>query len=160
MARAPVPWGVFRKPLYVQARYLHMKYLFFSWLAVFVGSWIVYVEYSSYTELCRGQECKKYICDKYRKGVIDGSACSSLCEKDTLYLGKCFTAKANSQVYSGSWADLDAVIKCQLDDAPRYDLGNEPRREAASFDAPAKGTSVEQFREMIYNHLKVWESLY
>ncbi|KAJ0032093.1 hypothetical protein NQD34_002174 [Periophthalmus magnuspinnatus] len=154
MARAPVPWGVFRKPLYVQARYLHMKYLFFSWLAVFVGSWIVYVEYSSYTELCRGHDCKKYICDKYRKGVIDGSACSSLCEKDTLYLGKCFTAKANSQVYSGSWGDLDAVIKCQLDDAPRYDLGNEPRREATSFDAPAKGTSVEQFREMIYNHLK------
>lgn len=37
-------------------------------------------------------------CDKYRKGVIDGTACSSLCEKDTLYLGKCFTAKPNSQV--------------------------------------------------------------
>lgn len=38
-----------------------MKYLFFSWLAVFVGSWIVYVEYSSYTELCRGHECKNSI---------------------------------------------------------------------------------------------------
>lgn len=37
-------------------------------------------------------------CDKYRKGVIGGSACSSLCEKDTLYLGKCFTAKPDSQV--------------------------------------------------------------
>lgn len=112
-----------------QARfsYLHMKYLFFSWLAVFVGSWIVYVEYSSYTELCRGHDCKNSIvshvpahvlhpwlsvshcsvnlcfnwifqCDKYKRGVIDGSACSSLCEKDTLYLGKCYTAKANSQV--------------------------------------------------------------
>lgn len=46
-----------------QARfsYLHMKYLFFSWLAVFVGSWVVYVEYSSYTELCRGHECKNSI---------------------------------------------------------------------------------------------------
>lgn len=46
-----------------QARfsYLHMKYLFFSWLAVFVGSWIVYVEYSSYTELCRGHDCKNSI---------------------------------------------------------------------------------------------------
>ncbi|KAK7888662.1 hypothetical protein WMY93_024222 [Mugilogobius chulae] len=143
MARAPVPWGVLRKPLYVQARILHMKYLFFSWLAVFVGSWIVYVEYSSYTELCRGHDCKNYICDRYRKGVIDGSACSSLCEKDTLYLGKCFTAKPNSQVYSGSWADLDAVIKCQLDD-----------ERTAAFHTPPKGTSVETFREMIYNHLK------
>lgn len=114
-----------------QARfsYLHMKYLFFSWLAVFVGSWIVYVEYSSYTEMCRGHECKNSIvsisyshyvpaqshqvlqnvyssvtiffifqCDKYKKGVIDGSACSSLCEKQTLYLGKCLTANPNSQV--------------------------------------------------------------
>lgn len=49
--------------LHAQARfsYLHMKYLFFSWLAVFVGSWVVYVEYSSYTELCRGRECKNAI---------------------------------------------------------------------------------------------------
>lgn len=38
-----------------------MKYLFFSWLAVFVGSWIVYVEYSAYTELCRGHDCKNSI---------------------------------------------------------------------------------------------------
>lgn len=37
-------------------------------------------------------------CDKYKKGVIDGSACSSLCEKQTLYLGKCLTANPNSQV--------------------------------------------------------------
>lgn len=37
-------------------------------------------------------------CDKYKKGVIGGSACSSLCEKGTLYLGKCFTAKPKSQV--------------------------------------------------------------
>lgn len=42
-----------------------MKYLFFSWLAVFVGSWIVYVEYSSYTELCRGHECKNSIVSVY-----------------------------------------------------------------------------------------------
>lgn len=99
-----------------------MKYLFLSWLAVFVGSWIVYVEYSSYTELCRGHECRNSIvsiwfvsaegcslltacpfspkCDKYRRGLIDGSACSSLCEKGSVYLGKCVTAKASSQVRS------------------------------------------------------------
>uniref|UniRef100_A0A672I2H5 Divergent protein kinase domain 1A-like n=1 Tax=Salarias fasciatus TaxID=181472 RepID=A0A672I2H5_SALFA len=135
--------------------YLHMKYLFFSWLAVFVGSWIVYVEYSSYTELCRGHDCKDSICDKFRKGVIDGSACSSMCEKDTLYLGKCFTVKPSSQVYSGSWGDLEGVIKCQMEEAPRYDMGGElePRKETA-FNKPAKGTSVEKFREMILNHLK------
>ncbi|KAM9386027.1 divergent protein kinase domain 1A isoform 1-T1 [Pholidichthys leucotaenia] len=111
MARALIPWGFFRKPLYTQ-------------------------------------------CDKYRKGVIDGSACSSLCEKDTLYLGKCFTADPNSQVYSGSWGDLEGVIKCQMEEAPHYDLGGKPRKEAAAFDKPTKGTSVKNFREMILDHLK------
>lgn len=54
---------MFFKLCFQQARfsYLHMKYLFFSWLAVFVGSWIVYVEYSAYTELCRGHDCKNSI---------------------------------------------------------------------------------------------------
>ncbi|XP_040040290.2 divergent protein kinase domain 1A [Gasterosteus aculeatus] len=158
MARGRFPWGLCRKPLHIQARlpYLHMKYLFFSWLAVFVGSWIVYVEYSSYTELCRGHDCKNSICNKYKKGIIDGSACSSLCEKDTIYLGKCFTAQPKSQVYSGSWGDLEGVIKCQMEEAPHYDLGSEmePRKEAAAFTLPTKGTSVEKFREMILNHVK------
>lgn len=130
-------------------------------------------------------------CEKYRKGLIGGSACSSLCEKDTLYLGKCFSAKPGSQVsahillrghaspadlvlsedsappplvqvYSGSWGDLEGVVKCQMGDTPRYDLGGEmePRREvgavpAAAFDTPTKGTSVQKFREMILNHMKV-----
>ncbi len=61
------------------------------------------------------------------------------------------------QVYSGSWGDLEGVIKCQMEEVPHYDLGSEmePRREAAAFNKPTKGTSVEKFREMIFNHLKV-----
>ncbi|KAJ3600104.1 hypothetical protein NHX12_034054, partial [Muraenolepis orangiensis] len=56
----------------VRSSYLRMKYLFFSWLAVSVGSWLVYVKYSSYTELCRGQECKASLCDKYSKSASSG----------------------------------------------------------------------------------------
>lgn len=46
-----------------------------------------------------------------------------------------------------------------MEEAPHYDLGNEiePRKAAVAFDKPAKGTSVEMFREMILNHLKVRE---
>ncbi|XP_041704532.1 divergent protein kinase domain 1A-like isoform X2 [Coregonus clupeaformis] len=158
MARGLFSWVWLRKPIYIQARfsYLHMKYLFFSWLAVFVGSWVVYVEYSSYSELCRGHACKNAICDKYRKGVIDGSACSSLCEKETLYLGKCLSAKPNNQVYSGGWGDLEGVIKCQMEEVPRYDPGAEMehRKEASHFNKPTKGTSVEKFREIVLSHLK------
>ncbi|XP_061895017.1 divergent protein kinase domain 1A-like isoform X2 [Entelurus aequoreus] len=161
MARPQLPWTFFFffwKPFHTQARvsYMHMKYLFFSWLVVFVGSWVVYVEYSSYTELCRGHQCTKSMCSKYRKGVVDGSACSSLCEKDTLYLARCLSTQADNQVYSGTWGDLEGLIKCQMDEAPRYDLGSdtEPRKEAAAFDKPTKGTSVERFREMVLTHLK------
>ncbi|XP_055069828.2 divergent protein kinase domain 1A isoform X1 [Misgurnus anguillicaudatus] len=158
MARGLIPWIWLKRPVYIQARfsYLHMKYLFFSWLAVFVGSWVVYVEYSSYTELCRGHECKNSICDKFQKGVIDGSACNSLCEKENLYLGKCLSAKPSNQVYSGIWGDMEGIIKCQMEEVPQYDLGVElePRKEFASFNRPTKGTSVEKFKEMVFSHLK------
>lgn len=43
-----------------------------------------------------------------------------------------------------------------MEEAPRYDLGGEPRKEtSAAFNKPTKGTSVEKFREMITDHLKV-----
>ncbi|KAJ8418552.1 hypothetical protein AAFF_G00000510 [Aldrovandia affinis] len=158
MARGLLSWAWLKKPYYIQARfsYLRMKYLFFSWLAVFVSSWVVYVQYSSYTELCRGHKCKDTICDKYRKGVIDGSACSSLCDKGTLYLGKCLSAKPNNQVYTSVWGDLEGVIKCQMEVVLRYDLGAEmePRKEVVLFDKPTRGTSMEKFKEMVLSHLK------
>ncbi|XP_036377817.1 divergent protein kinase domain 1A-like [Megalops cyprinoides] len=158
MARGLLVWAWLKKPFYVQVRfsYLRMKYLFFSWLAVFVGSWVVYVRYSSYTELCQGQKCKDTICDKYRKGVIDGSACSSLCDKDTLYLGKCLSAKPNNQVYTSIWGDLEGVVKCQVEELVHYGLGTEmePRKEAVLFNKPTKGTSMEKFKEMVLSHLK------
>ncbi|XP_035270265.1 divergent protein kinase domain 1A-like isoform X1 [Anguilla anguilla] len=159
MARGLLSWAWLKKPYYIQARfsYLRMKYLFFSWLAVFVGSWVVYVQYSSYTELCRGHKCKDTICDKYRKGVIDGSACSSLCDKNTLYLGKCLSSKPNNQVYTSVWGDLEGVIKCQMEEILHYDLGAEmePRKEVVLFDKPTRGTSMEKFKEMVLSHLKV-----
>ena len=60
-------------------------------------------------------------------------------------------------MYSGTWGDLEGVIKCQMEEAPHYDLGNamQHRKESAAFNQPTKGTSVERFREMILNHLKV-----
>ncbi|XP_067086865.1 divergent protein kinase domain 1A-like isoform X2 [Osmerus mordax] len=134
MARGLLPWSWLRKPIYIQARfsYVHMKYLFFSWLAVFVGSWVVYVEYSSYTELCRGHECKNSICDKYRRGIIDGSACSSLCEKDTLYLGKCLSVKPNNQAKVGEQANLSDLVGLVLSVADTNKDGQISLPEARS----------------------------
>lgn len=49
------------------------------------------------------------------------------------------------------------MIKCRMEEAHHYDLENqvEPRKEAVGFNKPSKGTSVEKFREMILEHLKV-----
>ena len=60
-------------------------------------------------------------------------------------------------MYSGIWGDLEGVIKCQMEEVPRYDLGAEmePRKEMVAFNKPTKGTSVEKFKEMILSHLKV-----
>ncbi|KAG9278834.1 protein FAM69A-like [Astyanax mexicanus] len=159
MARGLFPRAWMSKSYYhfqVRLSHVRVKYLFLTWLAVFVGSWVIYVQYSSYTELCRGRECQNNICDQYRKGVIDGSACSSLCEKGSLYFGRCLSSKPNNQVYTGSWGDVDGVIKCQLNDVLHYELGEElePRKESALFDKPTRGTSVEKFKEMVSSHLK------
>lgn len=62
------------------------------------------------------------------------------------------------QVYTGGWGDLDGVIRCQLGEVLHFELGEEldTKREAAAvFDKPTRGTSVEKFREMVLNHLKV-----
>ncbi|EPY88737.1 hypothetical protein CB1_000156001, partial [Camelus ferus] len=40
---------------------LKVKYVFLVWLGVFVGSWMAYVHYSSYAELCRGHICQVVI---------------------------------------------------------------------------------------------------
>lgn len=63
------------------------------------------------------------------------------------------------QVYTGSWGDHDGIVRCRLGEVTHYELGEEPepRREAPVFDKPTRGTSVEKFREMVFNHLKVKE---
>ncbi|XP_032255581.1 divergent protein kinase domain 1B-like, partial [Phoca vitulina] len=40
---------------------LRVKYVFLVWLGVSVGSWMVYVHYSSRAELCRGHVCQVLI---------------------------------------------------------------------------------------------------
>ncbi|XP_077413678.1 divergent protein kinase domain 1A isoform X1 [Vanacampus margaritifer] len=158
MAKGLFPRAWVKKSFYFQARisFVRVKYLFLTWLTVLVGSWVLYVQYSAYTELCRGHQCKNTICDKYRRGIIDGSACSSLCDKDTFYMSRCLSTLPNNQVYTGSWDDHEGIIRCHVGKVTHYEIGEEPEphREPPAFDTPTKGTSVEKFREMVFNHLK------
>lgn len=40
---------------------IKVKYLLVVWLGIFVGSWVAYMHYSSYSELCRGHVCRVII---------------------------------------------------------------------------------------------------
>lgn len=71
-------------------------------------------------------------------------------------MGRCLSVSPNNQVYTGGWGDLDGVVRCRLGELLHYKLGEElePRREMPVFDKPTRGTSVEKFREMVFNYLK------
>lgn len=40
---------------------IKVKYLLVVWLGIFVGSWVAYMHYASYSELCRGHVCRVII---------------------------------------------------------------------------------------------------
>ncbi|XP_013919879.1 PREDICTED: protein FAM69B [Thamnophis sirtalis] len=135
---------------------IKVKYLFFAWLGIFVGSWMVYMHYSSYSELCRGHVCQAIICDQYNKGIISGSMCKDLCEDHTLVFEHCLSPSPTQQVYSGLWKEKEVIIKCGLEEALKADSNPDadPRRDVLLFNKPTRGTSMDEFREMLLNFLK------
>ncbi|XP_039714815.1 divergent protein kinase domain 1B isoform X1 [Pteropus medius] len=135
---------------------LRVKYVFLVWLGVFAGSWLAYVHYSSYAELCRGHVCQVVICDQYRKGIISGSMCQDLCSLHKIEWRTCLSSAPGQQVYSGLWQGKEVTIKCGIRDSPHSEAGLDaaPRRELALFDKPTRGTSIKEFREMTLGFLK------
>ncbi|XP_060466322.1 divergent protein kinase domain 1B isoform X3 [Panthera onca] len=135
---------------------LRVKYVFLVWLGIFVGSWLVYVHYSTYAELCRGHVCQVVICDQYRKGIISGSICQDLCNLHKVEWRACLSSVPGRQVYSGLWQGKEVTIKCGIDEGldskARSDAA--PRQELVLFDKPTRGTSIKEFREMTLSFLK------
>ncbi|KGL82184.1 Protein FAM69B, partial [Tinamus guttatus] len=117
---------------------IKVKYLLVLWLGIFVGSWVAYVHYASYSELCRGHVCRAVICEQYRKGIIAGSTCRELCEELTLRFQRCLSSSAAQQEALKAGGGPDAA----------------PRRDVVLFDKPTRGTSMDEFREMLLNFLK------
>lgn len=135
---------------------LRVKYVLLVWLGIFAGSWMVYLHYSSYSELCRGHVCQVVICDQYRKGIISGSICRDLCELHKVEWRTCLSSAPGQQVYSGLWQDKEVTIKCGIEEALNSKARSEvaPRRELVLFDKPTRGTSIKEFREMTLSFLK------
>lgn len=48
---------------------IKVKYLLLAWLGILIASWVLYMQYASYSELCRGHVCQMVIvsiCSSYR----------------------------------------------------------------------------------------------
>lgn len=54
------------------------------------------------------------------------------------------------QVYSAVWKEKAVVVKCGLHDA---------QQDASLYDKPTRGTSMDEFREMLHTFLKVLLSI-
>ncbi|XP_025780133.1 protein FAM69B isoform X3 [Puma concolor] len=135
---------------------LRVKYVFLLWLGIFVGSWLVYVHYSTYAELCRGHVCQVVICDQYRKGIISGSICQDLCNLHKVEWRACLSSVPGRQVYSGLWQGKEVTIKCGIEEGLNSKARSDaaPRQELVLFDKPTRGTSIKEFREMTLSFLK------
>lgn len=51
------------------------------------------------------------------------------------------------------------IIKCGIEEALKADSNpaSAPRRDVVLFDKPTRGTSMDEFKEMLLNFLKVGE---
>ncbi|KAJ6653317.1 hypothetical protein lerEdw1_009346 [Lerista edwardsae] len=104
----------------------------------------------------RGKKNRGGWCDQYSKGIISGSTCKDLCDEHTLVLQQCLSSSPIHQVYSGLWEEKEVIIKCSVEETFRADGSPEPasRRDVVLFDKPTRGTSMDEFREMLLSFLK------
>uniref|UniRef100_A0A8B9EVE3 Divergent protein kinase domain 1B n=1 Tax=Anser cygnoides TaxID=8845 RepID=A0A8B9EVE3_ANSCY len=95
-------------------------------------------------------------CDQYKKGIISGSTCKDLCEEHSLLFQHCLSSSPTQQVYSGLWKEKEVIIKCGIEEALKADSNpaSAPRRDVVLFDKPTRGTSMDEFKEMLLNFLK------
>lgn len=61
------------------------------------------------------------------------------------------------QVYSGQWKERPVVIKCGIEDPVKIDGAPDSilRQEMSLFDKPTRGTSMDEFKDMLHSFLKV-----
>ncbi|KAK7896093.1 hypothetical protein WMY93_021418 [Mugilogobius chulae] len=69
---------------------------------------------------------------------------------------RCMTTTSTHQIYSGLWKERPVIIKCGLEDPVSADGIPESglRHELSLFDKPTRGTSMDEFKDMLYNFLK------
>ncbi|XDV38298.1 hypothetical protein PO909_007740 [Leuciscus waleckii] len=133
-----------------------VKYLLVAWFGILVASWVIYMQYSSYSELCRGHVCTMLICDHYRRGIISGSVCKSLCEEKTLSFQHCLSTSPTHQVYSAVWKEKALLVKCGIEESMRGETGPDTPllHDNNLYDKPTRGTSMDEFRAMLHSFLK------
>lgn len=66
------------------------------------------------------------------------------------------STSSTHQVYSGVWKEKPVIIKCGLEDPVSADVIPESRfrHEVSLFDKPNRGTSMDEFKDMLSSFLK------
>ncbi|XP_077986434.1 divergent protein kinase domain 1A-like isoform X2 [Glandiceps talaboti] len=153
-ARSPL-WN--RSFLYQPRTQLKVKHILLIWSFIFVCSWIGYLKYSSYIDLCREYTVTTVICDRYRKGVITGSLCEELCETHTIVFGRCLSHFPSQQVYSGYIKPTGpkqkikhVIIKFNMEKL----LSSDPMVRESLYNKPEKGSSMDDFRVILSAYLE------
>lgn len=84
---------------------IKVKYLLLAWLGILIASWVIYMQYASYSELCRGHVCHMVIVSISRNAMTANFITSSVCWWPGCYrkpgvrnLGCCITMPSNSAV--------------------------------------------------------------
>lgn len=82
---------------------IKVKYLLLAWLGILIASWVIYMQYASYSELCRGHVCHMVIVSISRHAVAANFITSSVCWWPGRYrkpgvrnLSCCITMPSNS----------------------------------------------------------------
>ncbi|XP_070532571.1 divergent protein kinase domain 1A-like isoform X2 [Ptychodera flava] len=136
---------------------LKVKHILVIWSFIFVCSWMGYLKYSNYVDLCREHAMTTVICDRYRKGVITGSLCEELCETKIIIFSKCLSHLPSQQVYSGYIKATEPkknpkhiIIKHNMEKF----LSQDPMVREAVYNKPEKGSSMDDFRVMLKAYLE------
>lgn len=87
---------------------IKVKYLLLAWLGILIASWVIYMQYASYSELCRGHVCHMVIVSSVSKYCeshphsVDQDATERLEVKPSVF----FIFSEHSVVDSSTGADI------------------------------------------------------
>jgi len=118
--------------------------------------WMAHIVYALFSDVCQGAEHTKFICEQYRQGMVSGSLCGRMCDRQEVRLSYCIQNEPITAtfVWNGKlevrvnarhvWSALTGEARVLVDDV-----------KSVPFSQPEQGKSMEEFRTMVHEYLEV-----